>query len=267
MARNTRTSKKTRHSSLLCEKMSFTVPTGWSELTQQQLRKIISLYTLYDERENGKEMIQLASLFYFMGIRVDGEQNEGILCYKPESGETFFLDPELLPDMVKQVEWVSHPEQITIRMEELHGCKAVAFDLRDLPFGKYLECENYYQAWVASHKFPALGEMLSRLYIVPEGRKIACTLFDSYSVALWWMGVKSLYGRFYPHLFKEPSGEGVEINQENQLEMMDAQIRMLTKGDVTKENEILNHTYTRRALTELDAQAREAEEIKKMMKE
>lgn len=246
--------------------MSFTVPEGWSELTQQQLRYCISLYALYDEREDGQRMIQTAALFHFMGVRVDGEQKEGILCNKPETGESFLLDAELLPWMVKHVEWVLHPEQMTDRMAVLHGCEAVSFDLRDLPFGKYLECENYYQAWMASHTLSKLDAMLERLYHIPEGRKMPVTRFDEYSVALWWSAVKCLYGRLYPHLFKEPSGEGADISQENLLEMMDAQIRMLTKGDVTKENEILNHTYTRRALTELDAQAREDEEIKKMMK-
>lgn len=246
--------------------MSFTVPASWEELTQQQLRYCISLYAAYDEREDGQRMIQTAALFHFMGVRVDGEDENGILCYKPSTDETFLLDPELLPWMMKQVEWIVHPERMTVRMEELHHCKAVAFDLRDLPFGKYLECENYYQGWMATHLFNRLNGLLDRLYTVPQGGKMIYTRFDQYSVALWWMAIKTLYGRLYPHLFKESEGEGSDINQESQLEMMDAQIRMLTKGDVTKENEILNHTYTRRALTELDAQAREAEEIRKMMK-
>lgn len=44
---------------------------------------------------------------------------------------------------------------------------------------------------------------------------------------------------------------------------MNAQIRALTKGDITKEKEILS-LDTWRALTELDAQAKEYEEMKKM---
>ena len=43
---------------------------------------------------------------------------------------------------------------------------------------------------------------------------------------------------------------------------MNAQIRALTKGDVTKEQQVLA-LDTLRALTELDAQAREYEELKK----
>jgi uncharacterized protein YbjQ (UPF0145 family) len=46
-------------------------------------------------------------------------------------------------------------------------------------------------------------------------------------------------------------------------EAMNAQIRALTKGDITKEKEILA-LDTWRALTELDAQAREYDEMKKI---
>jgi hypothetical protein len=45
-------------------------------------------------------------------------------------------------------------------------------------------------------------------------------------------------------------------------EAMDAQIRALTKGDVTKEAEVLQ-LDTWRALTELNAQAKEYEELRR----
>ena len=46
---------------------------------------------------------------------------------------------------------------------------------------------------------------------------------------------------------------------------MDNQIRALTKGDVTKEEQVLA-TDTVRALTELDTMAREYQELQKEMK-
>lgn len=47
---------------------------------------------------------------------------------------------------------------------------------------------------------------------------------------------------------------------------MNAQIRALTKGDITKEKEVL-HLDTWRALTELDALAKEAEEFNRKYSE
>ena len=46
---------------------------------------------------------------------------------------------------------------------------------------------------------------------------------------------------------------------------MDTQIRALTKGDITKEREVLQMDV-HRALTELDAQAKEYEELKRETK-
>lgn len=48
-------------------------------------------------------------------------------------------------------------------------------------------------------------------------------------------------------------------------EAMDAQIRALTKGDITKEAEILA-LDTWRALTELNAQAREYKQLQSQLK-
>lgn len=53
------------------------------------------------------------------------------------------------------------------------------------------------------------------------------------------------------------------LDLERQItETMNAQIRALTKGDITKENTVLKMDVWR-ALTELDAQAADREELKK----
>ena len=53
------------------------------------------------------------------------------------------------------------------------------------------------------------------------------------------------------------------LDLERQItETMNAQIRALTRGDITKENTVLKMDVWR-ALTELDAQAADREELKK----
>lgn len=259
-----RTDRKTLLSSLLSEKMSFTVPSGWDGLSQRQLRKVIAIYAAYDERDNGRNMILTAALFYFMGVRVDGEQEEGILCRRTSTGECFLLDPELLPWMTRQLEWMLHPEQMRCRVGTLHNCRAVPFDLVDLVFGKYLVCENLYQTWMVTREWSVLDGMINMLYQVPDGRKMKYSRTDYYSVVMWWDGLKGLYAQMFPHLFSG-TGSGDDVDRDTLRMYMDTQIRMLTKGDVTKEGTIMNNTMTLRALTELDAQAREAEDIRRMM--
>ena len=48
------------------------------------------------------------------------------------------------------------------------------------------------------------------------------------------------------------------------LEVVDAEIRALTGGDITKEAQVLQSDCWR-ALTELDAKAREAREMKELL--
>ena len=57
------------------------------------------------------------------------------------------------------------------------------------------------------------------------------------------------------------AGSQFQISGSRLQEAMDAQIRALTKGDITKESEILA-LDTWRALTELNAQAKEYQELK-----
>ena len=73
----------------------------------------------------------------------------------------------------------------------------------------------------------------------------------------WWAQLKTLFGVHFPNFFKPAEDGGVA----DMTQIMNNQIRALTEGDVTKENEILA-LDTWRALTELDAKAKEAEDFK-----
>ncbi|MCH3994153.1 MAG: hypothetical protein LKE54_03710 [Prevotella sp.] len=245
--------------------MSFSVPEGWGQLTQEQLRYVIRLFSLYDSQDDAISHIRTAALFHFMDVVVDGEQSDGILCHQKSTGKTFLVDIELLPWMLRQINWIAHPELMSQRLEVMHGYHAVDFMLRGLTFGEYLTVENYFQGWIGGHNFENINKMINILYRVPEGEKMrAYTRFDHVATILWWGAVKYSYGKMFPHFLK-PSDENY-TDRTSQREVMDSQIRLLTKGDVTKENEILNNTPTLRALTELDAQAMEAEEIEKLKK-
>ena len=73
--------------------------------------------------------------------------------------------------------------------------------------------------------------------------------------------VKGMFADLFPHFFRPTDGSAAS----SMMEVMNNQIRALTGGDVTKESEILA-IDTWRALTELDAKAREAEEFNRKMK-
>lgn len=82
------------------------------------------------------------------------------------------------------------------------------------------------------------------------------------------VALKDLFARQFPEFF-QPAGSASDGNllgtTPSSVEAsMNAQIRALTKGDVTKEAEVLA-LDTWRALTELNAQAREYKELNAKM--
>ena len=72
------------------------------------------------------------------------------------------------------------------------------------------------------------------------------------------MGLKTAYTQLFPDLFSRTAPTG--NNQPDMRELMLAEIRALTGGDVTKNKAVL-HADTMDALAELNAKAREAREM------
>lgn len=244
--------------------MSFIVPTCWEVLTQEQLRYVLRLLWLYNDHTDGMDRVKMAAFVHFCGFEVVRRTDQGWLCRQRGSDDTFLLDPELLPSLLESVEWISDTELMTVRIEQVGEYKAVDFELQGLPFGKYLEAENNFQSYLQSKKESCLVELAKILYLVPDGNdgpKFAEE--DLLGVFLWFNAAKQLLGRMFPNFLK-PAGESVEpVTQESLIEATRAQIRLLTKGDVTKQKYILEETDTWTAMAELDALAKEAEEIKR----
>ena len=263
MPKDTRTAKKTRLSSL-CEKMSFTVPTSWGELKPEQLRYVIRLLWLYGEAPDWQERVKTAAFLHFCDIEVVSRTDQGWLCREQETGRTFLLDPSLLPSLLQHLEWICQTEQMTVRIGQVGEYKAFDFELMEMPFGLYLEAEGSYQSYLAGKQQSALFQLAKSLYRVPEDENPE-ELKDEVLLGafLWFTAVKQLLGEEFPNFLK-PAGDKPEpITRESIIEGRRAQLRLLTKGDVTKEQYIKDKVDTWTALAELDALAKEAEEIKR----
>lgn len=244
--------------------MSFTIPKGWEELTAEQLRYVIRLLWLYNGHADWQQRVQTAAFVHFADIEVVSHTDQGWLCRERRHGATFLLDPELLPSIMQHVEWMTETERMTVRIEQVEEHKAVDFELQELPFGKYLEAENNFQSYLQSKKESCLVELARILYLVPDGSD-APELREEILMGafLWFNAAKQLLGQQFPNFLKPASGKQEDITQESLIESMRAQIRLLTKGDVTKQKYILEETDTWTALAELDALAKKAEEIKR----
>ena len=263
MPKDTRTNGKTLLSSL-CRQVAFDVPTCWEKLTQEQLRYVIRLLWLYGEAPDWQERVKTAAFLHFCGLDVARRTDQGWLCRVQKTGKAFLLNPELLPSLLQHLDWICHAEQMNVRIEQVDGHRAVDFELRELMFGKYLMAENFYQAFLTGKDRQHLHSLAEILYAVPDGSDTAAFTEEILTgVFLWFGAAKQLLGQWFPNFLK-PAGEGGgSVTRENLYENTQAQIRLLTKGDVTKQKYILEQTDTWTALAELDALAKEAEEIKR----
>lgn len=244
--------------------MAFTIPKGWDELTAEQLRYVIRLLWIYNDHADWQQRVQVAAFVHFADIEVVSHTDQGWLCRERRHGTTFLLDSELLPSIMEHVQWVTETEKITVRIEQVGPYEAVDFELQELKFGAYLMAENNFQSYLLSKKDSCLVGLARILYLVPDGSE-APELRDEIltGVFLWFNAAKQLLGEQFPNFLKPASGKQEDISQETLIESMRAQIRLLTKGDVTKQKYILEETDTWTALAELDAEAKEAEEIKR----
>lgn len=263
MGKDMKTNGKTLLSSL-CREMSFRVPTGWKELSQEDLRYMLRLLWIYDGAKDWEQRVQVAALLHFAGIEVYKRTDRGWLCRERKTCKSFLLECWALPSMLHSMEWTTRVDDINVRLDTVGRHKAVDFELQELKFGMYLEAEGLYQSYLQTRRGNLLVELGKRLYGVGEEEEEPELQEEVLlGVLLWFSAAKQLLGREFPNFLKPVTGEQETITRETLMEGMRAQIRLLTKGDVTKEECIRNNVDTWTALAELDALSREAEEIKR----
>lgn len=238
--------------------INFDLPKGWHELNQSELAMVMRCKARQEEPHQAK----FAVLLHLTGLKVLRREDANWVCTVPigeKKPKRFLLDPELLPGLLEGLNWMDDPGEVPVRLDTLHGAEAIPVRLHGVPFTNYLQCENCYQGILQSQKEEAVQHLATLLY---PGLHNKLAVWEQLLVIQWWAQLKSMFAALFPHFFK-PSGEAG--GAPDMMEVMNNQIRALTGGDVTKEEEILN-IDTWRALTELDAKAKEADEFNQKMK-
>ena len=135
---------------------------------------------------------------------------------------------------------------------------------RIITFEEYLCMEKYYQRFHSTGNDDAIDVLASFLYRNPDfSRPAELTLTPAERLATlaWFAHVKVVMSHAFPHFFRRTESDD-DISELSMLQSFNVQLRALTDGDVTKET-LVKQTDCWRALTELDAKAREAEEFKR----
>ena len=235
--------------------INFIVPQGWHELSDKQLRYVYQLLA----NEFATDEVMILCLLQWSGTKVIGRQDSG--AYLLKKGKILFeVTPLTLAELLPHLEWLGSIPTVPVRISKINRQHALPADFSEVPFETFIICDNLYQGYLQTQNDELLDQLGATLY----GKSMTFKPYERINIFYWFAALKDTFSRKYPDFFQPidaasggnllgPSASSVE-------DAMNAQIRALTKGDVTKEAEVLA-LDTHRALTELNAQAREYKEL------
>lgn len=169
------------------------------------------------------------------------------------------LEPWQVYEIEQTVAFLKEMPEQPVRLERIGRHRAIRADLQELTFEAYLTIDNLYQGYLQTKRTDLIEQIAQRLY---KAKCISLKPWEVTSVFYWWTAAKQMLARRYKHLYKSArGGEGALPDYDSLTRAMNTQIRALTGGDITKEEQVLVMPM-HRALTELDEKAREYEELK-----
>ena len=161
--------------------------------------------------------------------------------------------------------WLDTVPRTPVRLSRIKKHKALPADFSEVPFEKYLFLDNLFQGYLHTQDESILAQCVRILY---DSDKIKPTKAHCIMAFYWLAALKQFFSMRFPHFYQpleeiqaDDMLESKSLHQQL-MEAVNAQIRALTGGDVTKEEKVLQMD-TQRALTELDFKAYEVEEMNK----
>lgn len=250
-----KTLKKTPASSSVKE-LNFHFPKSWRQLNQKQLRSVLVMLSAYPATT---ALVRITC--FFANLIIINRISDGIFTCKlitPDGEHTIRISSVEVSAMTEAMQWVLEPGDEPVLLEEMRGCHSVDIELHNVEFSSYLALENLYQGYLMSGDKEAVEEMAHLVY--PAGKSFNLKDFEIFAICQWFTQVKGLFARTFPNFFKPVTA----ASDCSMADVMNAEILALTGGDITKEDDVLSKD-TWRALTYLDAKAREAEEFRNSM--
>ena len=235
--------------------INFIVPQGWHELSDKQLRYVYQLLA----NEFATDEVKTLCLLQWSGTKVIGRQDSG--AYLLKKGKILFeVTPLTLAELLPHLEWLGSIPTVPVRISKINRLHALPADFSEVPFETFIICDNLYQGYLQTQNDELLDQLGATLY----GKSMTFKPYERINIFYWFAALKDTFSRKFPDFFQPidaaTGGNLLGSSSSSVEDAMNAQIRALTKGDVTKEREVLA-LDTHRALTELNAQAREYKEL------
>ena len=238
------------------QNLNLIVPKGWQELTDKQL---LFVYRLLADGLPSVD-IRTKCLLKWGDTHVVGEGNASCHYLLKHRGQVYDVSFTQVAEVISLMAWLDELPAFPVRPSRFRFHRPLPADFAGVPFERFLVCDNLYQGYLTTKDEHLLDEMGKVLY---DCKVKAFPSHFRIAFFYWFAALKQYLSIAFPHFYRATKSEDSNLLGSPTLqvaEAMNAQIRALTKGDVTKEKEILS-LETWRALTELNVQAKEYKQI------
>lgn len=244
---------------------NISLPTSWAELTDKQLQMVYNLFA----RDLSAAEVKTLCLVKWNDLKVLSQLPDKRFLIK-RGKEVVPLSTRQIQQATSVLDFLDSFAPMPVRIARIGKYRALPADFEKVPFEQYLYVDNLFQGYLNTQSDELLQQMAQVLY----GRDhIKPSKAHLVGIFYWMASLKQYFARLFPNFYKPASdnsngnllGNGQSDIYSQLHDSTNAMIRALTGGDITKEAAIMKMD-TWRALTELDAKAREAEELRKATK-
>ena len=238
--------------------IDLSVPKSWQELPDKELRFVFRLL-------NGSftlTQVKTRCLLRWAGLHV--VRQEGSLFVVRRGKQVFPVSSLQITEAISNLEWLDDFPVYPVRLSRIGFHRAVNADLKNVSFEDFLTLDNLYQGYLQTQKENLLHDMALILY---QARFIRLSKEEATSIFYWFTSVKRYFASLFTHFLgiSPSNGENAALSYKQLQDNVNTQIRALTGGDITKDRDVLRMDCWR-ALTELDAKAKDYDELQKATK-
>lgn len=251
-------------------RIDLTAPQNYAEMTEKQVRYVAHLQV---NGRNTEKSIWTKCLVKFTGLKAIGGTGESYYFIKKNLKGFFSMSIDDIYDFSERMSFLTRKYEGIRPMAKIGKYRPCDELLRDISFLQYLDAENYYQAYIFTKDEEHLHMLMATLFRIPGKeynndltkraikRMSKCSEVEKLIVVMWMVGIKEYFSNKFRYLFNR-----VEIQEDepaiapDMLEIIRNQVRMLTEGDITKENQVLS-AQAWSALGEMNDKCREAKEM------
>ena len=246
---------------------NLSVPKDWQSLSDSQLQYFFTQLS----HDLPMEEILTLCLFKWADLRVLCKTHDGnyLVKHRQAPKHETTLTIRQMQAATASLEFLRQFAPLPVRITKIGRATAIEADFQGVPFSTFISADNYYQGFLHTKNEALLSHLTTLLYPKVKSRHLTTPLL--LNAFYWFSSLKHYFARLFPHFLQPMSSSSEDLLGyvppigEVLRTAMNAQIRALTGGDITKEEAVLSMD-TWRALTELDAKAKEVEDIKRQTK-